>query len=273
MLGSVPQCSIAIFSLGLSSRGAGYGACFMSEGEEVEEVLENIALCPTCDEEVGHIILRTKGRGKGVDHLVQCVVCDGVHTVELRPPKSTEVRFTLSEGSDSRQTVIEVDIDEKFSMGDEFDHDDAVWKITRLELPDATSSKHVSANEVNMVWATRCDLVVVRLTFTEGELSFSDRIICEPNQEFKCGTIYLHNGERWRIRALHSGRGRTLNGSMKAGNIRRIFLHLPPDYEEAKEKRIRERGRWRGQEFEGREEHQQKVREANIRKKIRNEDD
>ena len=37
----------------------------------------------------------------------------------------------------------------------------------------------------------------------------------------------------------------------------------------AKEKRIRERGRWRGQEFEGREEHQQKVREANIRRQYR----
>ena len=240
----------------------------MGEDNGEDEVLDNFAFCPTCDEEIGHMILRSKERGKGVDHLVQCAVCNGVHTIELRPPKATDVRFTLSEGADSRQTLIEVDIDEQFAIGDEFEYEDAVWEIKRLEMPNATSSNQVTANEVKMVWATRCDLVTVRLTFTDGEYSFSDKIICNPDQEFKCGSIYVHDGERWRIRALHSGQGRTLHGSMKAGTIRRIFLHLPPNVEEAIEKRIRERGRWRGQEFEGREEHQQKVREANIRRKF-----
>ncbi len=258
-----------IYSLGLSSRGVGRGACFMGEGEEVDEVHDNVAFCPTCEQEIGHIILRTKERGKGLDHLVQCAVCNGIHTIELRPTKATDVRFTLSEGGDSRQMVIEVDIDEQFTIGEEFEYDDAVWEITRLEMPNATSSKQASANGVKMVWATRRDLIMVRLTFTDGEYSFSDRIICEPNQQFKCGSIFVHNGERWRIRALHSGRGRTLHGSMKAQTIRRIFLHLPPNIEEAKEKRIRERGRWRGQEFQGREDHQQKVREANIRRQYR----
>ena len=237
--------------------------------DEADEVLENVAFCPNCDEENSHTMLRSKERGRGVDHLIQCDVCSAVQTIELRPPKAIDVRFTLSEGKDSQQIVLEIDSDEIFTVGDEFEYADGIWEITRLEMTDATSSRNVTAREVSMVWAVRRDLVKVRLTFTDGDYSFSDSIICEPDKEFQCGTIYEHEGDRWRIRALHSGRGRTLNGSMKAGNIRRIFLHLPPSYEDSLEKKKRDRGRWRGQEFPGREEHQEKLREANIRQKYR----
>ena len=243
----------------------------MGGADEPDDVLENVAFCPNCDQENDHKMLRTKERGKGVDHLVQCQECGHVQTIELRPPKSMDVRFTLSEGSDSRQIEIEIDDDERFSVGDEFEYGDAIWEVTRLEMSDATSSRNATASEVSMVWAVRRDLVQVRLTFTDGDFSFSDSLICEPDKEFKCGSIFVHDEERWRIRALHSGRGRTLNGSMKARKIRRIFLHMPPSYEDAMEKKTRERGRWRGQEFPGREEHQQKIRESNIRRKFKDE--
>ena len=241
----------------------------MGGADEPDEMLENIVFCPNCDGENNHKTLRTKERGKGVDHLVQCQACGGVQTIELRPPNAIDVRFTLSEGSDSRQIVIEIDDDERFTVGDEFEYGDAIWEVTRLEMSDATSSRNASSSDVSMVWAVRRDLVKVRLTFTDGEFSFSDSLICEPDKEFKCGSIFVHDQEKWRIRALHSGRGRTLNGSMKAKKIRRIFLHMPPNYEDAIEKKKRERGRWRGQDFPGREEHQQKVRESNIRRKFK----
>jgi uncharacterized Zn finger protein len=239
----------------------------MEETSEGEVELDNFALCPTCKEEVSHQILRTTEKGKGFDHLVQCNTCNGVHKIELRPPKSTGVRFTLSEIGDSRQIMMDIDVDEIFSLGDQFDHDEYIFEITRLEMPNATSSNRVSAEDVRMVWATRVDKVRVRLTFTEGEESFSDTIMCEPDEEFHCGAIFEHSSGLWRIRALHSGKGRSLNGKMKAANIRRVFLHLPPSYEDAQEKRRQERGRWKGQEFSGREDHQEKIRTANIRSK------
>ncbi len=245
----------------------GIGRLPMEETVEDEVELENFVFCPTCKEEIPHQILRTSEKGKGVDHLVQCGTCNGVHKIELRPPKCTDVRFTLSEQGDSKQLIMDIDVDEVFSLGDQFDHDEYVWEITRLEMPDATSSKRVSAEDVRMVWATRVDEVMVRLTFTDGEESFSDSMMCEPDEEFHCGAIFEHSSGLWRIRALHSGKGRTLNGKMKASNIRRVFLHLPPTYDDAQEKRRLERGRWKGQQFSGREDHQDKIREENIRSK------
>tara|TARA_A100001037_G_C15134139_1_gene630197 strand:- start:1824 stop:2597 length:774 start_codon:yes stop_codon:yes gene_type:complete len=245
----------------------GRGGCPMTGGEDLVENGDEFVFCSTCELETGHNILRTKDKGKGTDYLVQCQHCSNVHTIQIRPPKPTNVRFTLSEGSESFQISLEIDSDEIFSLGDEFEHNEALWEITRLEMPNATSSNDVSANKVMMVWATRTDVVMVRMTFSEGEYSFSDSIFCDPEREFKCGSIYEHQGVRWRIRALHSGKGRTLNGGMKAANIRRIFLHMPPSYDEAKERKKRERGRWKGQDFHGRDEHQQRVRESNIRSK------
>ena len=48
---------------------------------------------------------------------------------------------------------------------------------------------------------------------------------------------------------------------MKARDIRRIFLLRPQTEEELAAQKKRERGNWKGQEFPGREEHQQKWRD------------
>jgi len=37
-----------------------------------------------------------------------------------------------------------------------------------------------------------------------------------------------HNGETWRIRAIHTGTGRTLRGTVQAPDIKRMYLHEPP---------------------------------------------
>ena len=101
------------------------------------------------------------------------------------------------------------------------------------------------ARDVKRVWASRIDLARIKRTFSDGDISFSDTIEVEPDKVFSCGTIVKHRGQTWRIRALHSGTGRTLSGKMIARDIRRIFLHRPPSPEEIAEKRIIERGNWK----------------------------
>lgn len=225
------------------------------------------AFCPSCDFESEHDILRSKEVGKGVDHLVKCNECLQVRTIQLRPPKSFSVKFTLSHMDSSDHVTMEIDEDELFELDDEFEYDDCVWKVTRLEMPDASSSKRATAQAVQMVWATRVDVVTLRLTFTDGEYSSSDTLLCDPGKQFQCGSILEHRGQRWRIRALHSGQGRTLHGKMYAHEIRRIFLHRPPTREDQVETKLKIRGRWKGQNFSGREEHNLRVKEENINMK------
>ena len=74
-------------------------------------------------------------------------------------------------------------------------------------------------------WAVRKDRVTVRLTMTEGEESSSEALECNPEQEFSCGNVIEVGGRTWRIRAIHTGKGRTLRGKRAASDIRRIYLH------------------------------------------------
>ena len=242
---------------------------FEEVSEEVSEEIANVALCPGCGTEESHEILRTTERGTGADHLVRCEKCSKVHTILIRPPKAIKVNFTLSEGADSYRALIEVDGDEQFTIGDEFEYDNAEWEVTRLEMGNATSSKKAAATDVNVVWAVRKDRVMVKMTFTDGEYSYSDSIICEPDREFCCGNMYTHEGQEWWIRALHTGQGRRLNGKLAARKIRRIFLHKPQSEWELEERDRKERGRWKGQNYEGREDHLERVRQSNFQRSDR----
>ena len=64
---------------------------------------------------------------------------------------------------------------------------------------------------------------------TEGEESKNAVKECDPEEIFVCGSIIEFEGSKWRIRAIHTGRGRTLTGRREASQIRRIYLHPPPD--------------------------------------------
>jgi hypothetical protein len=56
---------------------------------------------------------------------------------------------------------------------------------------------------------------------------------------------------------------------MTARDIRRIFLHRPPTPDEIAERKIIDRGNWKGQEFAGREEHQEKWQDVETYRKRR----
>lgn len=230
--------------------------------DAVDEELDNVTRCPGCNTRQGHEILKEKllKNGQGVDYLLRCEGCGHVHKVIFRDAKPVTVRFTLSDGPDSMPFEMEVDDDETFALNDEFEALDGIWIITKLEVGSDEKRRTAGARDVKRVWASRIDLARIKRTFSDGDISFSDTIEVEPEKVFSCGTIVKHRGQTWRIRALHSGTGRTLSGKMIAKNIRRIFLHRPPSPEEIAEKRIIERGNWKGQNFPGREEHQQKWR-------------
>ena len=227
-----------------------------------DEELDNVTRCPGCNTRQGHEILKEKllKNGQGVDYLLRCEGCGHVHKVIFRDAKPVTVRFTLSDGPESMPFEMEVDDDETFALNDEFEALDGIWIITKLEVGNDEKRRTADARDVKRVWASRIDLARIKRTFSDGDISFSDTIEVEPDKVFSCGTIVKHRGQTWRIRALHSGTGRTLSGKMIAKNIRRIFLHRPPSPEEIAEKRIIERGNWKGQNFPGREEHQQKWR-------------
>jgi uncharacterized Zn finger protein len=174
-----------------------------------------------------HEVLRRTTRGSGDDVLAKCVECGEVHTIVLRPPKAVQVNATLSDGKESESRSIEVDEDEIITIGDVFERDGVLWKVTRIDGGSSRPYDRLGASDIKAMWAVRCDRAVVKLTLTDGEDSIASSIECDPERVFTCGSILEVDGRRWRIRALHTGKGRTLNGSRTAGDLRRMYLHPP----------------------------------------------
>jgi len=186
--------------------------------------------CPECLDVTEHEILKRTNKGRGEDVLVKCEICSLVKTIEIRPPKAVMVRTTLSDGRESFGVEVEVDEDEEISVGDMFEHDEITWMVTRIDNSNSRPKKVLSATEIFSMWATRSDKTIVGITMTSGEYSESGKLECEPDRVFSCGSIINFAESRWRIRAIHTGKGRTLTGSRVANEIRRIYLH-PPDKE------------------------------------------
>ena len=207
---------------------------------EVEEV--EGATCPGCQSRQVHERLKERPKGLGLDVLARCEGCGHVHTIHLRPPKEVSIPFTLSEGAVSRAASIAADEDEKVFVDDVFDHEDGLWKVTRIDGEEGRSVTSAMAQEISAAWAVRCDLVTLKLTMTVGEASESTSLVCEPDRVFSCGSIIEVEDRKWRIRALHTGVGRTLTGRRLAHQIRRIFLHPPPEKEQQRRHRRQRRG-------------------------------
>ena len=183
--------------------------------------------CPGCSTEEEHHIIRRSPRGDGEDVLVRCQGCNHVHTILLRPPRPVTVTATLSDGNTSIPAEVEADDDEVISVDDLFEHGSKTWRITRIDDSQSRPRDSLTASRIRSMWAIRFDKVVVSITVTDGEISKPIKIDCDPDRVFSCGSIMILEDKKWRIRAIHTGKGRTLTGSRPAREVRRLYLHVP----------------------------------------------
>lgn len=208
---------------------------------EDEEVLENAAHCPACDDVTANEILNEKAKGSGTDYLLRCVECSEVHTLQVRAPPALKIPFILSEGAHSERIFIDIDADEEFTLEDVFEESDMLWTINQIELKNGKKARYSVASEVAIISAIRSDMVRVKLTLTRGEYSDNDVLTVPQETTFTADTLMEHKGETWRIRAIHTGAGRTLKGTVEAPDIKRIYLHEPPKPEHFAPRTPRER--------------------------------
>lgn len=206
-----------------------------------EEIIENATFCEACNEVSGHQLLREKPVGEGRDLLLKCDECGSISTLEIRPPKLIRIPFILTDGPNSQKITIDVDEDEEFILGDVFEEDEKLWTINQILVSGERKAKRSIADQVVRISALRTDMVRVKMTLTRGEQSDSESILVEYGKTFTAGHLMDHRGETWRIRAIHTGEGRTMRGTVESQNIKRIYLHEPPQPEHFEPKTPRER--------------------------------
>lgn len=216
-------------------------------GEELEnmdleeEVMDNATHCPICDDITGHVILKEKKVGNGADIMVRCEDCSAVQTVQFRPPAPITIPFILSDGPDSERVVLMIDADEEFYVNDVFEEKEKLWTINQIETKAGPMTTSSFADNIASINAVRTDMVRVKMTLTRGEESFADVLVVPQDTTFTARHLIEHDDETWRIRAIHTGAGRTLRGTVRAPDIKRMYLHEPPNPEHFVPRTPRER--------------------------------
>jgi len=199
-----------------------------SEHEEDDDgEIFDVAKCPQCPNISEHDILKRTKKGKGEDILAKCLECGNIHLIELRPPNAVLLNTTFSEGKKSYPGLVEVDSDEIISKGEIFQHEGSDWTITRIDNEISKPFEKLIASKIYAMWAIRIDKKIIKITMTEGDISTPYALECSPDKVFSCGTIIEIEGNKWRIRAIHTGKGRTLRGKRDASEIKRMYLHPP----------------------------------------------
>ena len=202
---------------------------------------ENIIECSGCGLLADHEVLRERKRGQGADFLLKCSECGCVHTVQFRPPKIIEIPIMMTEGAKSKIEKVAMEEDEFLSLEVIFVHDEKHWRLTRLENRNGKPVRRIVASDLSRATALRADRLQIKVTVTEGEDSTSDTIEVDADKIFSAGSIIRHDGRKWRIRAIHTGTERTLTGKVAAPDVKRLYLHEPPTFEEIVPRTGRER--------------------------------
>lgn len=211
------------------------------DGYEEEEILDNATHCEKCDELTGQDILKERPKGNGIDYLLKCQQCATITTLHIRPPALIKLPFTLTDGPESETIYLEVDEDEEFIVHDVFKESEMLWEINQILIGEGRKAKYATARDVKGINAMRTDMVRVKITMTRGEDSEADTLIVPQETTYTGGNLMEHNDQTWRIRAIHTGSGRTMKGTVKAPSIKRMYLHEPPRLDHFSPRTPRER--------------------------------
>jgi uncharacterized Zn finger protein len=180
--------------------------------------------CADCDEVWEHTILRAADSG----WTVQCLRCRRVRTMPApKQERFVPVPVILSEGPASRTAQVQVPLDGKVALDDEFDLEGRRIRVTAVETPDGRRPKSAKGRDIKTLYAVMFDTVTLHYTVNEGEITRSFQEAVVPETEIHVGSVREVDGIRLAIKTLKSDQNRTLHrGYLFARNISRVFADV-----------------------------------------------
>ncbi|MFW6265372.1 MAG: HVO_0476 family zinc finger protein [Halanaeroarchaeum sp.] len=122
--------------------------------------------CPACspDLETVHEVLSTGG-GRAT---VRCTECDHVHKTGIERERTVERDVVISQDGESLTATVEVPVDERVRVGEEFivDTHEAIMQVRITDLETGPEQRATSAmgEEVETFWTRAVDNVSVDIT-------------------------------------------------------------------------------------------------------------
>lgn len=208
--------------MGEDFEGEAGGEAVDTPAQENPDVLD--LDCPDCGDVQEHEVLRAAASG----WTVSCAVCGRVRTLPSpRQERYLPVPVILSEGGTSRNVQVQVPLEGRVAIDDEFELEGHRIRVTAVEVAEGRRPRSAPGREVRTLYAVVFDTVTLHYTVNEGEVTRSFQEDVVPEEEVHVGTVREVQGVRLAIKTLKSDQNRTLHrGYLFAKNVRRVFADV-----------------------------------------------
>jgi uncharacterized Zn finger protein len=182
-------------------------------------------VCPACEEETLHKVLKGKVHAKGlevrVEATVECTVCSRVHSSKVSETKPLQVPVVVSWKESSERMKIEMAPEDAITVGDVIQHDFPLL-VTAVETK-VRRERSARARDVVCLWAKRFDKVVVKFSISRGMSASSCSVEVAPDEEFCAQEIVeLERGPVF-ITSIRTTDRNVEKGCVPASEIVRIY--------------------------------------------------
>lgn len=186
-------------------------------------------ICPICDRETTHKILkgevRTTDEEIVIDGVVKCKDCGHTRKKTIREKTAIDVPLIISWKKETWKTSVSLLPDEWVHMDDELMVDDNRTKITSIETKERREVS-AKAEDITTIWTKKFDRSLVKVAIHKGHNTISQTLEVPPEEVFYVGDpiqVGRHDAVIYRIKTTS---GILKKGSAKAEEITRIFAKM-----------------------------------------------
>ncbi len=186
-------------------------------------------ICPVCDKETTHKILKGEFRTSQdeaiIDGVVKCKECGNTRKKTIREKTAIEVPLIISWKKETWKTSVSLLPEEWVHVDDELLVDNSRTKITAIET-EARRVKSAKAEDITTIWTKKFDKTLVKVAVHKGRNTISHTLEVPPEEEFYVNDpiqIGRYDGIIYRIKTT---KGIIKKGSAKAEDITRVYAKM-----------------------------------------------
>ncbi len=186
-------------------------------------------ICPICDEETIHKILKGEFRSSQdeviIDGVVKCKECGHTRKKIIREKTAIDVPLIISWKKETWKTNVSLLPEEWVHVDDELLADNYRTKITAIETEErrVTSAK---AEDIITIWTKKFDKTLVKVAIHKGRNTTSYTLEVPPEEEFYVNDpiqVGRYDAVIYRIKTT---KGIIKRGAAKAEDITRVFAKM-----------------------------------------------
>ncbi|MCQ2086118.1 MAG: hypothetical protein MJY54_01645 [archaeon] len=180
--------------------------------------------CLYCNDYTKHKVLNGRLGKNFLEGIFRCECCQCTKSSTIQVPKSTRIPVVISNGSISKMSSTEVEVEEVITIDDEFLLESGeCLKVCSLDLGNGQRKKKAHAKDIKTIWAKQFDNLRIKVTVNDNTRSYSRYINAEPNDEFLIGQKLALSDMECYIHAIKSRARVVSRGVVEARDIVRIY--------------------------------------------------